>query len=181
MVGIARRADNLVVERLSNDSLVVYDHGSQTAHALNGAAVWIWDALDGHRTPAELAQECKVDERVAREVLDRLDALDLLEPAPGSGVSRRSVLGRAARIGGVAALAAPLITSVAVPPAAMAASTCGAGQGVLCVLAYTNAHCIGKPVVDVCTADFGASCTCHATTCVTGLNGTSTKSGTCGV
>lgn len=179
MVRLARRDDIVLTERLDDDSLVVYDERSQTAHALNGAAVQIWDALDGHRTPMELAQACNVDERVAREVLERLEALDLLEPVPGSGVSRRAVLGRAARIGGVAAVAAPLITSVAVPPAAMAASTCMGQAGNPCTLAYENDNCLGDPVTDVCSNDYGASCTCDATSgCVHG-DGSSTKTGTC--
>jgi hypothetical protein len=179
MARLARRDDKVLIERLDDDNLVVYEERSQTAHAFNGAAVQIWDALDGHRTPTELAQECNVDERVAREVLERLEALDLLDAVPGSVVSRRAVLGRAARIGGVAAVAAPLITSVAVPPAAMAASTCMGQAGNPCTIAYENENCLGDPVIDVCSNDYGAPCACHTTTgCVHG-DGVSTKSGTC--
>lgn len=111
-----------------DDEVLVYDSERHRAHALNRSAADIWERCDGGATPAEIAaslaeaHQAPVTEDFVRHGLAQLREFHLLEEErgamPGPAPSRRELI----RIGGLAALALPLITSIVVPTAAEAQS-----------------------------------------------------------
>jgi outer membrane biosynthesis protein TonB len=113
------RTDGLIAERL-DDGLVIYDRLSDQAHSLDAAAAALWSLADGTRTVRQIAHAAGIDELVAQAAIDRLAERGLLLRAPG--VSRRSVLRRAAGIGAGALAAAPVIETLVIPVAAAHAS-----------------------------------------------------------
>jgi Coenzyme PQQ synthesis protein D (PqqD) len=129
----ARRA-GLLVETVG-DEVLVYDTERHRAHALNDSAAKIWKRCDGKTSAAEIAGglsealQMPVTEDFVRHGLAQLREFHLLdEPAgsmsaPDSGPSRRELI----RVGGLAALALPLITSIVAPVAAEAQSGGGSG------------------------------------------------------
>lgn len=117
----ARLAD-LLIEDLGEE-LVLFDTRRNEAHALDAGASAVWRACDGRRSPAQIAEHCGLDETVVELTLPRLAACDLLANA----VSRRTMLRRVALTGAVVGL--PLVTSIAVPNAAAAASLNLGGLG----------------------------------------------------
>ncbi|HWP58354.1 MAG TPA: PqqD family protein [Candidatus Acidoferrales bacterium] len=80
-----RRTD--VRTRLIDGETIVLDRRQELVHQLNRTASYIWQRLDGQRTPAEIAEQIcqafEVDEATAlKDVLEtiaRLRKLDLLE------------------------------------------------------------------------------------------------------
>jgi hypothetical protein len=122
------RAEGLLVEQV-NDEIVVFDTRTRKAHCLSPLAAVVFDHADGRTSlegMAAVASE-RMDEDVSVEsverALEQLEDNDLLERDPG--MTRRSMMGKSAAVGG-AVFAAPLITSVIAPTAASAASaTCG--------------------------------------------------------
>jgi coenzyme PQQ synthesis protein D (PqqD) len=126
----ARRTD-LIVNRVA-DETVVYDTTTAKAHALNPAAALVFENADGEtsteRLAAIMASELgtPADEELAEMALQRLSRAGLLTeqftPRAGPGkITRRQMMKRL----GVAALALPLITSIAAPTPAMAQSASG--------------------------------------------------------
>jgi len=120
MLPVARQAD-LHVEQVGDD-LVVYDHRTQAAHALNAAAACVWEHCDGTRSPAEIAAELSMPESDVAEALSQLQAKALLASAetvvqPHTRRMTRRVLTKAA----VAALV-PAIVSIATPASALVLS-----------------------------------------------------------
>jgi hypothetical protein len=114
------------------DELVIYDRARDVAHRLSGAAAVVWRCCGGSRSAAEIVTEARhewgvnLDEGLVRHALDRLVTSHLLEedPAPIGQrrmLSRRDVLARAAVIG-TAAVGAPILESILVPPPAAALS-----------------------------------------------------------
>lgn len=118
----------IAVEEMGDD-LLIFDTRSQRAHSLNAAAAAVWKACNGEYTPAQLAQRLGFDEDAVRLALRSLADCGLLEaPVVAEGfVSRRALLRRLAFAGAGAAVAVPIIRSVAVPSAAHAASLCTTG------------------------------------------------------
>jgi hypothetical protein len=114
----------IAVEEMGDD-LLIFDTRSQRAHSLNAAGT-VWRACDGQHTPAALAQRLGFDEDAVALALRSLSDCELLEhPLVSQGfVSRRALLRRLALAGAGAAVAVPIIRSVAVPSAAHAASLC---------------------------------------------------------
>jgi len=182
----AARVEGLLVERL-DDEAVVYDLETKQAHCLKPLAAVVFAHCDGKTTVGDIAVLAaqQLDEKVdASEVADavaQLDELGLLD-APlvilngaGSGVSRREMLRKAGYTGAVAA-AAPLITSIAAPTAAMAQSGqipsgCGGcGKNPDCESNHCCQSNAGKQCQQgCCVADnnschfcdcVGATCTC---------------------
>jgi hypothetical protein len=113
------RTDGLIAERL-DDGLVIYDRLSDQAHSLDATAAALWSLADGTRTISQIARAVGLDQAVARTAFDRLELQGLLVGAPG--VSRRSMLRRAAGIGAGALAAAPVIETLVIPVAAAHAS-----------------------------------------------------------
>jgi hypothetical protein len=113
------REDELLVETL-DDELLICDLRTDSAHVLNQTAARVWRACDGHRDVHALAQECGLDADTVRFSLDCLQKCDLLEATPG--VSRRVLIRRGAIATAGAGAALPVISSLALPTAAMAQS-----------------------------------------------------------
>jgi hypothetical protein len=129
------RERGLIVRELEEET-IVYELETDRAHCLNPISAAVWKHCDGRTTVAEMVdilretQQAPVaDDTVWQAVLE-LARYDLLEeqvsrPARGS-MSRREWM---KRTGLTAAVALPLITSLTVPSAAMAASTCSNATG----------------------------------------------------
>ena len=114
------RGEGVVVENL-DDGVVIYDGSTGQAHSLNGPAARVWSLADGSRNISKIAVAAGLDEAGAIAALDQLGARGLLLKAQ-NGVSRRWVLSNAAKIGGAAVAAVPLIETVIIPTAAAHAS-----------------------------------------------------------
>jgi hypothetical protein len=113
------RSNGLVTED-TGDELLVYDETIDLAHCLSRPAVMVWRACDGTRTAGEIASALDMDVGTVRQALEELDVRGLLEPSPG--MTRREATLTAAKAGGAAAVAAPLIYSMLAPTPALAAS-----------------------------------------------------------
>ena len=109
--------------------LLVYDLDAHRAHHLNPLAAAVWRLSDGTRTVGAVAaalargHEITADGGIVWLALHQLDRQHLLAtPLPAGevppGASRRELVQRL----GIAALALPLVTSIAVPAAAQQAS-----------------------------------------------------------
>lgn len=118
------RTHGLISERIDDD-LVVYDKATQTAHSLSSAAASVWSICDGSRSASAIAHELLLQPELVERAISGLSDCGLLEngPADDSFMSRREAARKLARVG-AAALAAPMIYSVAIGPAIAAASTC---------------------------------------------------------
>ena len=153
------RSEGIISEWVDDD-LVIYDEANQTGHSLTSAAAAVWQQCTGDRSQPEIAQALGLEPALVDRALAELDEVGLLDGGPdtSSGVSRREVTRRLAQVGG-AALAAPLIYSVAVPAAAAAAS-CTVADG----STVTSSHC------NATAGNFGTS---------TGSGNNCCASGTC--
>ena len=120
-----RRAD-LILRRV-RDELVVYDTELHQAHCLNATAAAVFELCDGERTPRLIAAELGLDEEIVLLALEDLRAQRLVEG--GAAISRRAFV---RGVGVAAAVSLPVITSLAVPPAA-AAQSCFP-EGAACVI-----------------------------------------------
>jgi Coenzyme PQQ synthesis protein D (PqqD) len=129
----ARQA-SLIIKEVDGETLV-YDLETDQAHCLNHTASQIWKSCDGQTSVDEIAvnlranADARVDENVVWLALDQLEKFKLLEnpvakPAYLSGLSRRQVV----RAIGVAAIVAPLITSMVVPTAAQGGPQLNLGE-----------------------------------------------------
>lgn len=145
------RVDDLIVET-HNDELLVYDRRSDVAHCLTSVAALVWRSCDGETDVdalVGLVSDLETDgdpEDLTLRALAELADKNLLDVAyeGRSAVSRRQALQRLAGAG-MAALAAPLVVSAAVPSAASAKSPpCIAAFGV-CTAGTnnTNGDCCG--------------------------------------
>jgi hypothetical protein len=137
-----KRRDDLIVQKLGEEA-IVYDRVSHRAHSLNRPAALVFDSLDGKRSLADVTKgvaktlgKTKADGIVAAAIND-LEAAGLM--VPGAALPRRSVLR------GLAAGLIPVVASIAVPPAAAAASCIVDGGS--CV--YTSDCCPGLICIDV--------------------------------
>ncbi len=111
-------SEGIVCEEVG-DELVVYVQATQTAHALSGNAASVWRCCDGERSTGEIARLVGLDEALVAQAVQQLSVAGLIERP--EGISRRALHKRAVQFG-AAALSAPLIYSIAIPPAAAAAS-----------------------------------------------------------
>lgn len=119
-----------VVVQETPDELLVYDTDSARAHCLNETAAAVWRACDGTRTVAEIAatlgaandRDPAQGEGVVWLALEQLEENGLMASAVGwapSGASRRELL---RKVGLAAAVALPVVASLALPNAAHAGS-----------------------------------------------------------
>jgi len=124
------RQHGLLIDHVG-DETIVYDERRQEAHSLNRTASLVWEHSDGAHSVPQLAQivggELGIDtnESLVEYALDELSRVDLLESAP---VSRRDAVRRLTAVG-AAAIALPVVLSIAAPSPAMAASGTQNGQG----------------------------------------------------
>lgn len=146
------RSEELVIEELG-DELLVYDESTHRAHCLSATAARVWRACDGQRTPDALCAELGLDAGSVSGALAELADCQLFDTGPrlqgGNGLSRRDFGVKAAKVGAVAA-SAPLVWSVAVPPAAGAITPTPA----VCA-GYNNKSC------DSCACVIGCCCCCQ--------------------
>ena|SRR5215204_708574 len=128
------RHDGLVLRELP-DEVLVYDTESHEAHCLNATAAFVWKQCDGTTGVSEIVDRVRVefqteiDEEVVWFALEDLWKRQLLEgePAPArEGTMSRSQALR--RVGIVAAVSVPVITSIVAPKAAHAATCIASGQ-----------------------------------------------------
>ena len=111
------RSEGLITEELDGE-LLVYDSGSNMAHALDSEAAALWRACDGHADTHTLAVRSSTSEEKVRMTLARLGELGLLEGVPDdqSGDTRRDAL-RKITLAGAGLAAVPTISSILVPTA----------------------------------------------------------------
>lgn len=132
---VPERRDDLIVQKLG-DEVIVYDRVSHRAHSLNRTAALVFEKLDGKNDLAGVARHVgkslgrSPQKEMVASAVNELAAADLLRP--GASLPRRSILRGAAGL-------LPVVMSIAVPPAAAAAS---------CVLefgpcTYTSECCAG--------------------------------------
>jgi hypothetical protein len=125
----ARKA-KLIVKELEGETLV-YDLEADKAHCLNETAARIWKHCDGNNGVGEIAKlvadetKAELDARIVWLALDQLEKFSLLEAVPErpaflAGLNRRQLI----RDAGLAALALPVIMSIASPAPGQAASPC---------------------------------------------------------
>jgi hypothetical protein len=162
-----------------NDELVIYDEATQVAHCLSADAARVFEQCDGERSGSEIALAVGIDRQTVDRALEHLAESGLLdEPA---GYSRRDVAKRFAKVGG-AAVAAPLIYSVAIPAAA-AAISCIPPQfacGTSCCSDQMTQRCCGTTCCDI--SNFCCNDACCATPfCCNGTccHGSGCCGGTC--
>jgi hypothetical protein len=151
------RAEGLVAEWVDED-LVVYDELSQMAHSLSADAALVWEHSEGRTSVAELANQLQMQEETVERAVRELREAELLEGSVTKDwYSRREAAMRLARFGS-AAVAAPLVYSVAIGSAAAAGSCKNNGTVV--------ASCSGASV-----GNKGTNTTCCSGCCQT-TNGT---------
>jgi len=101
------------------------------AHCLNHTVALIWKYCDGTTGVREISNlvgdetQTLVDDRIVLLALDQLEKFELLDPSPTkpdflAGMNRRQLV----RQIGTAALALPMILSIATPTPAQTASQC---------------------------------------------------------
>ena len=142
------RRDGIIVRDFEGEVLV-YDVERDKAHCLNSLAGQIWRHCDGRNTASEIAASLShqkgttLDDNVVFLGLEELRRSHLLvEPDqatqrfPLTGMSRREAV---RRIGLGAAIALPLVVSLAVPTAVEAAASCKAS----CAPCSTGECCSG--------------------------------------
>jgi hypothetical protein len=147
------RRDGIIIKDFEGEVLV-YDLERDQAHCLNSLAGRIWRHCDGRTTVSEIAASLShqegstVDDHVVLLGLEELRRSHLLsEPHaapqwfPVAGMARREAV---RRIGLGAAIALPMVASMAVPTAVEAAVSCGAR----CKNCNTAAECCSG----VCTS-----------------------------
>ena len=157
-----KRNDSLIIKELPDETLV-YDTKLDKAHCLNTTAALVWKNCDGKKTVAELrdvlAAEAGSDvpEEMVWLALDQLKSFKLLSDAPTrpihfNDMSRRDLVRRI----GFAALALPVIISIAAPPANAQASlaqpgACCSNPG-QCASGACNQNpvCVGQPSTKAC-------------------------------
>lgn len=111
-----------------NGELVIYDALTQIGHALSPQAASVWKRCDGQTSRAEMSQDLALEPDTVDQTVHQLHDSGLLEddgPEPERVYSRRDAAVGLAKAGG----AAFLVYSMAIPPAAGAASACVANQG----------------------------------------------------
>jgi hypothetical protein len=126
MNAVARK-EGLTVESLRQETLV-YDERNSKAHCLNRTVAAVWGYCDGNTSIPQMVDRLRLevdpslDEAVVRMALEQLAGSDLLEMSatpPADLLSRREV-GRS--LSAHAAVLLPMISSMAMPPAAAARS-----------------------------------------------------------
>lgn len=114
------RRNGIVTQEMS-DELLVYDLESNKAHCLNSTASFVWRNCDGENTVDDIRAEFeqKTGQTVSEEIIvlafEQLHSTELILSSgnvPASGISRRELLKKA---GFAAAVALPLVSSLAVP------------------------------------------------------------------
>lgn len=129
----ARQFDQVFTESVGSDIVMFVESGSTMEyHTLANGAHAIWQAADGHRDEAAIAEMVFWDRselsiaRVEAGLVALMDA-GLLESAEGTTTTRRTVakLAAAVLLGGIGL---PAVVSITAPDAASAATRWGDGK-----------------------------------------------------
>ena len=123
------RSEDIVVEELE-DEILVYDSKNKRAHCLGTTAARVWRACDGKTDVGALSKSLDLSVDTVNQALAGLEeaselthtqGLEVVQAGSGNGdgMTRRQMTLRSAKVGG-AAIAAPLIYSIAVPSPAAA-------------------------------------------------------------
>ena len=117
------------ISRQLEDELIVYDLETDHAHSLNHTAAEVWKLCDGKTAIAEMVMRLEpllpgIDNQILLVTLVELRKAGLLEKTSfsldqRSSRSRRDIL---RKIGRLAVVALPVVTSIVVPTPSMAAS-----------------------------------------------------------
>lgn len=117
------------ISRQLEDELIIYDSETHRAYSLNHTAAAVWKSCDGKTTIAAMVTRLEetlpgIDKRMLLVTLIGLQKAGLLVKGTfpidqGSFPSRRDII---RKIGKVAAVALPVITSIVVPTPSMALS-----------------------------------------------------------
>lgn len=150
---------------------MIFDTATKEAHCLKGLAAWVFNHADGRRSAPELADAAATDlgevvtADVVADVIAQLEEYALLEVplVLHDGLSRRELVRRSAFAGAATAFAAPLITSILAPTAAMAASgiptgCTGCGQNKDCASNHCCQNVPGKQCNQTCCVGLNNSC-----------------------
>jgi len=134
------RDEQIIVEQILDETLV-YDLKRHKGHRLNRTAAAIWRRCDGQTTVAEMAASLPelglpADAELVRYTLARLEGVHLLHERVTPRlrkptISRREILSKLAQ-GGSVALLLPVVSSIAAPTPAMAASPVCVEVGDVC-------------------------------------------------
>ena len=113
------RTENIVVQNLQGE-ILLYDLKINKAFCLNETAALVYEHCDGKTSFDELRLKSgkNVSDEVIWLAIEELSKLNLLAEKAESGLSRRSLLQKAA----VSAIALPLVTMLVAPRAIQAAS-----------------------------------------------------------
>lgn len=153
------RTDQLIVKELADETLV-YDLARDEAHCLNHTAALVWKNCDGRKSVTDIAASIesgideRLDDRVVWLALDQLEKFNLLEtpaikPAHLAGLNRRQLV----KTIGAAALALPVVISIATQTAQAQASPCSLPNRPDGCPCNTNGDCIPS---HKCTGGFCA-------------------------
>jgi hypothetical protein len=140
------------VTRDLGDELLVYDLDRHKAYCLNQVAMQVFRHCDGETTIPDMALRIgnalgvPIDEQAVRLGLVRLEKAHLLD-SPVAQVLRTSRREMLRTLGRAAAVVVPLVTAIAVPTSAQAASP----------------SCAGRPCTDSAQCD-PPTCTCNPMT-----------------
>ncbi|HXL79335.1 MAG TPA: PqqD family protein [Pyrinomonadaceae bacterium] len=146
------RTEQLIIKEV-DDEVLVYDLKTDQAHCLNKTAALVWQNCDGSKSIKDIARllesdgRTNLDDQVVWLALDELDKFNLLLQAGDkpAGISRRQIM----RTIGAAAIALPVIISIASPSPVEAASCnqpsnrdnqCPCGSNGQC----SSNHCVGS-------------------------------------
>jgi hypothetical protein len=198
----AARDQGLLIESVG-DETVIYDLETKQAHCLKALAAAAFTYADGKNTAADIAELASyrlgqpVTEAEVEDAISQLGDCGLLDTALviHDGLSRREAVKRIGAIAGAVA-AAPLITSIIAPTAAMAGNSViptgctGCGQNKDCASNHCCQTVAGKQCLFSCCV--GQDNSCHISTagdctvqlagcpCLCGAPGCSpTPDGTC--
>ena len=117
---------NVIAQNVFGE-LLIYDLEKNIVRRLNQVAAAIWKECDGQKNVAEIARhaaremERQVDEQLVLFALDRFRRAHLLAE-PVTNLPRATKVSRRESIKRIGMAALPLVTSMAVPTAAQAAS-----------------------------------------------------------
>jgi hypothetical protein len=171
------RDQGLLIETVA-DETVIYDLETKQAHCLKALAAAAFAYADGKNTTAEIAELASyrlghaVTETEVADAISQLGDCGLLDTSlvihNGShGISRRDAVKRIGAVAGAVA-AAPLITSIIAPTAAMAGNSViptgctGCGQNKDCASNHCCQTVSGKQCNETCCV--GQDNSCHLTT-----------------
>ena len=126
---VARRVEGVQIERTADEILAVKE-GSLEAHAINQSAAAVYDLCDGNTSKFDMAAEIHrrtglpADDEIVDLALSELVETGLVildDSEPRSAVSRRALIRRLA-LSSTLALMLPVVETIVVPPAEMAAN-----------------------------------------------------------